>query len=512
MRILYHHRTQGEEPESIHINAVVVALRELGHDVRIVGPTDVGREAPSDSSIHWMVRVKRAVPRAVFELLQIAYNVVALRRLRQAVDDFKPDLIYERYALFGFAGVLFARRRGIPLILEVNTPYAQAWAKYFGLHLQRLGHWIERRTLLGADHIITVTQAQRTLLQGLGIAASRISVSHNAIDPDWFSNDKHLDPRIRTHLGLQDLVVGFVGTMNRWQGIPQFKQVIGDVLNQCSNVSFLFVGDGEFRPELEDFCRSNGFGSRVVFTGRKPHREVPPLVAVMDIAVLLDSNSYGSPMKIFEYWAMGKAVIAPSVAPVLEVLSAGETGLLIEPGNAQQMVDRIVQLARDAHLRERLGSAGRAYVVANHTWRNNASEIVRVHECLALAAACHGEAQPDVLDQQPRLAPMAAWLSARRAVPRRQCLGTPLAVDARHISDLRSLRAASRRDARRSAGGASPTVADGLSPIPAAVPPGVRARTVAHLVLSAASRRGASACACKHGLRRRRRSRTALSP
>lgn len=386
MRILYHHRTQGEEPESIHINAVVTALRDLGHDVLVVGPTAMDKEPGSASSPHWMVRVKRAAPRPLFELLQIAYNLVALKRLRRAADDFRPDLIYERYALFGFAGVLFASRRGLPLILEVNTPYAQAWAKYFGLHLQRLGRWLERRTLRGADHIITVTQTQRALLQGLGIPASRISVSHNAIDPDWFSNDRQFDPRIRSSLGLQNIVVGFVGTMNRWQGIPEFKQVIGDVLGQCSNVSFLFVGDGEFRPVLEEFSRSHGLEKRVVFTGRKPHREVPPLVAAMDIAVLLDSNNYGSPMKLFEYWAMGKAVIAPRVEPVLEVLRDGETGLLIDPGNARQMVDRILELARDAALRDRLGRAGRAYVVANHTWRTNALEIVRAHEHLALAA------------------------------------------------------------------------------------------------------------------------------
>ena len=181
MRILYHHRTQGEEPESIHINSVVIALRDLGHEVRIVGPTEAGREASTDSTVHWMVRVKRSVPRAVFELLQIAYNVVALRRLRQAVDEFKPDLIYERYALFGFAGVMFARHRGLPLILEVNTPYAQAWAKYFGLYLQRIGRWIELRTLLGADHVITVTEAQRTLLRrhgSCGVANLRIAQRH----------------------------------------------------------------------------------------------------------------------------------------------------------------------------------------------------------------------------------------------------------------------------------------------------------------------------------------------
>jgi glycosyltransferase involved in cell wall biosynthesis len=387
MKILYHHRTQGEEPESIHIGAVVEALRGLGHEVHIVGPAPIahGKQA-AQRTRSALVAVKEAVPRAVFELLQVAYNLVALLRLGRAVSAVKPDFIYERYALFAFAGVLLAKWRGVPLILEVNTPYAQAWATYFGLHLQRLGRWIERRTLLAADHVITVTHVQRAMLEAIGIPAARITVSHNAIDPDWFCADKHLDPTLRHALGLGEVVVGFVGTMNRWQGIPAFQGVIRAVLEQCPQASFLFVGDGEFRPVLEAACRADGHAGRVVFTGRQAHADVPRYVAAMDIAVLLNSNSYGSPMKIFEYWGMGKAVVAPSVAPVLEVLQDGRTGLLIEPGNVQQMTDRILRLVRDRELRERLGRGGREYVTAHHTWRDNAAQVIEAYARIAASS------------------------------------------------------------------------------------------------------------------------------
>ena len=83
---------------------------------------------------------------------------------------------------------------------------------------------------------------------------------------------------------------------------------------------------------------------------------------------------------------MGKPVVAPSVPPVLEVMRDRETGLLIEPGNAQQLAERIVELARDAGLRQRLGTAGRAYVRAHHTWRNNAQEIVDAHARIGAGA------------------------------------------------------------------------------------------------------------------------------
>jgi len=75
-------------------------------------------------------------------------------------------------------------------------------------------------------------------------------------------------------------------------------------------------------------------------------------------------------------------VVAASVKPKLEVLRDGETGMLIEPGNAEQLADRIVELAADPALRERLGAAGRAHVREHHTWRNNAEQIIRAHASL----------------------------------------------------------------------------------------------------------------------------------
>jgi glycosyltransferase involved in cell wall biosynthesis len=195
VRILYHHRTQGEEPESIHITAIVDALTSLGHEVRIVGPARVQHHATQVSGPSLLGRIKNAAPRFVFELMQIGYNLVVDRRLVKAIQEFKPDAIYERYALFNFAGVRRAKKLGIPLVLEVNTPYAQAWAKYYGLYLKRLARWLEKRTLLAASHIITVTEVQRGMLVQEGIPSQNITVCHNAIDPDWFNPDRHHDPK-----------------------------------------------------------------------------------------------------------------------------------------------------------------------------------------------------------------------------------------------------------------------------------------------------------------------------
>lgn len=375
MRILYHHRTQGEEPESVHIASIVAALRKLGHTVDIVGPVKIS-EKRAVSQRTSLGRIKRVLPQFVIELAQIAYNARSLWQLAKQLRRERYDFIYERYALYNIAGLFGARLFRVPVVLEVNTLYAQAWSKYYGLKLARLARAVERFTFRRVDHIITVTEVQRGMLEREGVAAERIAVSHNAVEPHDFDPADPAGPELRRELGLREVVVGFVGTMNRWQGVKGFAEVIRRVAESRRDVSFLFVGDGEGRQPLEQELQRLGLQGAAVFVGRQPHAVVPRYIAAMDIGVLLDSNAYGSPMKVFEYWAMGKAVIAPSVAPVLEILRDGETGLLIAPGDAAAMAAHVLKLAADPGTRLRLGETGRRYVLATHTWKENAAKIL----------------------------------------------------------------------------------------------------------------------------------------
>ena len=378
MRILYHHRTQGEEPESVHIASIVAALRRRGHDVDVVGPVPLGaaRERAKSSSI---ARVKGAMPRVLVELAQLAYNVRSLWQLFVRLRRSRYDFIYERYALYNVAGLIAARMFGLVLILEVNTPYARAWGKYYGLRFARLARALERYIFRQADAIITVTEAQRALLEEAGVAAERITVCHNAIDPQEFHPARNSAKSLRHTLGLPAITVGFVGTMNRWQGVQGFADVIQRVVAQRGDVGFLFVGDGEHRGPLQAELKRRGVEHAAIFVGRQSHAAIPEFLAAMDIGVLLDSNAYGSPMKVFEYWAMSQAVVAPTVPPVLEIVRDGETGLLIAPGDTEAMARQILRLAADPQLRARLGEAGRKYVLATHTWEQNAARILEAY-------------------------------------------------------------------------------------------------------------------------------------
>jgi glycosyltransferase involved in cell wall biosynthesis len=385
MKILYHHRTQGEEPESVHILSIVKAFQDLGHEVRVLGPSKKDLKAAGPNA-GVLARVKRALPGAAFELAQMAYNAVTYLKLRRALREFRPDLVYERYALYHAGGVLAARHAGIPVILEVNTPYAYAWARYYHLRFVRVAEAFERFILRKAGAVVTVTEAQRRFLAERRLGGADVTVTHNAVDPYVFDPTAYPQARAAAGLAEDALVIGFVGTMNRWQSMPVLLPVMRAVLQARPEAAFLLVGDGEHRADLEAACRAEGLLGRVRFTGRKAHAEVPPLVAAMDIAVLPDSNAYGSPMKLFEYLAMAKAVVAPRVGPVEEIVRDGENGLLIDPANAEQLAERVLRLAADPGLRFRLGQQGRAYVLANHTWRRNAEAVLAIHRRLAHSA------------------------------------------------------------------------------------------------------------------------------
>ena len=377
MRILYHHRTQGEEPESVHIAAIVSALRRLGHQVDIVGPARL-RAATARPGRSLSGKLKQRMPRALVELLQLVYNAVSFGKLALSLARHRHDFIYERHALYNVAGVAAAAVFRIPVILEVNTLYARAWDRYYGLAFGPVARFFERQALMRADAIITVTEAQRRLIEAQGIRADRISVSHNAVDPQEFARERFADSSVRRNLRLPAVVAGFVGTMNRWQGVRGFAETIERVAEERQDVGFLFVGDGEGRAALEADLARKGLRDFAVFVGRQSHAAIPEYLAAMDIGMLLDSNDYGSPMKVFEYLAMGAAVIAPAVGPVLEVLRDGDTGLIIQPGDAPAMARHILTLAGDPALRARLSRNGREYVLGAHTWGGNAEKILEV--------------------------------------------------------------------------------------------------------------------------------------
>jgi glycosyltransferase involved in cell wall biosynthesis len=123
-----------------------------------------------------------------------------------------------------------------------------------------------------------------------------------------------------------------------------------------------------------------GIGDRVTFTGKIAHAAVPEHVATMDIGVMPESNLFGSPMKIFEYMAMGVAPVGPRYVPLEEAIDDGENGLIFDPRSVDDLARCLRTLAGDAEYRRRLGRAAREQVLAKHLWVHNAQAVLDLIE------------------------------------------------------------------------------------------------------------------------------------
>ncbi len=370
MRILYSHRIQSHDGQSVHIEELVGALRAAGHEVLVVGPSLYARSDFGGES-RTVVLARRLLPRAVAELAELAYNLPAARRLARAAAGFRPDLIYERYNLYYLAGAWLARRRRVPFYLEVNAPLAEERSRFGGIGLGGLARAAERRVWRAADRIFAVTSALGRMIVAEGVAAERIAITPNGVDPGRFL------PRRPAREG-QDLVLGFIGFARPWHGLDA---VIRGIAEAGPGLSLVVAGEGPACPALAALARSLGCGGRVRFTGLAPRETVPSLLAGFDIALQPRALAYASPLKLFEYMAAGCAVVAPDQPNIREIVTHEESALLFDPDRPDSMWQAIARLAADPALRLRLGETARAEIKRrDFTWAGNAARVVAFAE------------------------------------------------------------------------------------------------------------------------------------
>ena len=178
MRILLHHRIASRDGQAVHLEELHAALKRQGHETLLVGPPSFEATGFGGSS-SLVDGIKKMLPGAVYELLEVAYNVKAWLRLRAAVKAFKPDFIYERFSLFLFAGLWVRRAMGLPLLSEINAPLFEERAKNDGLKLHGLGRWAQRMIWNNVDHCLPVTGVLADMVAGYGVPRERITVIRN---------------------------------------------------------------------------------------------------------------------------------------------------------------------------------------------------------------------------------------------------------------------------------------------------------------------------------------------
>ena len=393
MRILYHHRTASKDGQAVHIEEMIEALRSEGHEVRVVSP---GASEPAEAStpqagngqmgsdMGWVHRLKAVLPKVAYELMELAYSLVAYRKLVAAAREFKPDVIYERYNLFLLAGLLAKKRLGLPLLLEVNSPLVLERSQHSGgLALVRLARWAEGVAWRGADRVLPVTGVLAQHVQAYGVPASRIQVIPNGINRAHFAQAP-TSAEAKARLGLQgQLVLGFTGFVRDWHGVDRIVNWMATPAAP-SHTHLLVVGDGPVRAALEQQAQRLGLAGRVTFTGVIHRDQVPAHVAAFDVALQPAVTPYASPLKLMEYLVLGKAVVAPNTPNLLEILTHQTNALLFDDAQPGTMEAALTRLCTDATLRARLAQGAFETIDRlNLTWVGNAQRVVSLAKALS---------------------------------------------------------------------------------------------------------------------------------
>lgn len=389
----------GNKGASIHVREFSRSLLRLGHEVTVIVAQTGGdplpdyevpvvalEPAPLDERLIDLLGTDPSGGRAVAGDVRAALAASSLRQQTlPLLQSLRPDLIYERYALFGTAGAAVARELDVPLILEVNARLSQEQEQHRGLAYGATARELELAILLSADHVVTVSSTLERWVVDAGVPPDRVTLMSNGVDPARFLPERGQRDEIRSQLGLTDEpVVGFVGTLKPWHDVATLVHAMELVRRRDPPPHLLIVGDGPERARLEELTRSLGFSDAVTFTGEVPHAGVAAHLKAFDVAVIPygAEDDYFSPLKLFEYLAAELPVVAADVGDVGHCVVPGETGLAYPPGDASALAGAISALLSDRLWASSLARAGRDHVRAYHTWEHNARLVTEIAEGL----------------------------------------------------------------------------------------------------------------------------------
>ena len=344
--------------QEIRILTEMIAMRKRGHQLFLCAPMDsviYRKAAAADFAIHPLDDRKLRFPQAIGAAAQF---------FRQR----KVEVVNTHSSRDGWIGGLAARVARTPLLLRsrhVEVDYPRRFVSRFafgGL----------------PDHVLTTSERiSRRLIDELSLDAARVTCVPTGVDLQRFDPD--LRGGLHDELGLsQDIqIVGMVSVLRTWKGYPHFLAAARDVARARADVHFVIAGEGEGRKRIELFQKEFGLEKRLTLLGYR--EDIPNVLASLSILVLPSTAHEGIPQIILQAQAMRKPVVATSIGGIPEVVSEGEAGFLVPPGNSAALAEKISVLLGDPLLRQQMGERARKRMERANSMDTMCAELERIY-------------------------------------------------------------------------------------------------------------------------------------
>jgi glycosyltransferase involved in cell wall biosynthesis len=358
-----------------HVLGIIRAFEALGWDVKqfIVGDrlpvqvTQKGSEKFTSGSI---------LKTLAIDIARLIMGVINSRRAWKEVG-IQTEWVYERFAVLQTLGWTF-KRKNIPWILETNAPlFYEAKFERKSLILTGIAKKIEFFAYRNCDVLICVTEALKEIIvQSAHIHPDKVLVVPNGVDTSYYDPAKHTAKRF-----FSSITIGFVGSVIHWQSLDLLLHAVKQLSQQGIQINVVIVGDGPARKEWEQLSINLNLASQVRFTGRISSLEVPSYVAGMDICFsgqrpMQIGVMYLSPLKLYEYMAMGKPVIASSFSDANKLIEGKRTGFLFEPGNLEGLINVLKAAVESQDDFPEMGVLARKEIMEKHSWESRIQMVI----------------------------------------------------------------------------------------------------------------------------------------
>ena len=382
LQILIVQETNWLDRNVIHQHHLAERLVKRGHHVQVI-----------DYDILWSDRTERSIwqPRQVFSgttkvidgvsldvirpatlqlplLCHLSWTANSLIELRKIVTRVQPDVVIGLTLTNSYLMALLLKRWGITYVSMVLEPYTSMVPQRWTWPVAR---FVESHALEAADQVIVFTPQMRKYVLQMGAIPENISVLKTGVSLDIIHPE--VDGSIQRkilEIPVNEWVLFFMGWLYDFSGMREIVNAICENPGILDGARLLIVGDGDIHSELSDTIAEHNLEEQIILTGRRPYSEIPDLLAAADICLMPSLNNEITreivPMKIYEYLAAGKLVVASRLPGMLAEFGA-DSGILFAD-DPFDTLNQALALRTQPEAVNNLSLAGRSSAEQNADW------------------------------------------------------------------------------------------------------------------------------------------------
>lgn len=345
-----------------HVTDLIKGLTAKGHKVYLAVHGEKTKKIDALVEEQWSFNFRSA---NIFQYIKVAKELVKL------IKEKKIDVIHGHQRTAGYLASYIKRKIGIPFVVTIHDPWNRALFKsYYGKIF---------------DHVITVSEfLRRRFIADFGFNPDKVHTIYNAVDRERYNVDRYPEERLnklREEIGIKsnEKVVSLIARLYESKGQQYLIAAVKIVAPKYPNVKILLVGSGDHEERFRKQVAEQGLNDQVIFTGYR--EDIPELIGISDI-VVRPSDMEGFPINMLEAMLMRKPVIATRIAGVPEMITHGENGFMMEPGDIEKLAEYILMILLDEKLGKQMGARGEQIVLEKFTLQSLITKVENLYASL----------------------------------------------------------------------------------------------------------------------------------